>query len=139
MTIDNPIVGPVRLCSLLGPDPAQRVRLEDIRANLSDRIAAAKREGWLGEAEGRKLSLAGAEGKLAQVDAALSRQAAAVRCRISRPSTNHLIDPERYSELSVGKTIPGGHCTFQPFAFSLDVGHQLNPQAALRPGDLDPG
>ncbi len=65
-------------CSLLRPDPAQRARLEDIRANLNDRIAEAEREGWLGEVEGLKISLAGAEGKLAQVDAALSRQAAAV-------------------------------------------------------------
>jgi Phage integrase family len=65
-------------CSLLRPDPAQRARLEDIRANLNDRIAEAEREGWLGEVEGLKISLAGAEGKLAQVGAALSRQAAAV-------------------------------------------------------------
>jgi hypothetical protein len=33
-------------CSLLRPDPAQRTRLEEIRANLHDRIAEAEREGW---------------------------------------------------------------------------------------------
>jgi len=65
-------------CSLLRPDPAQRVRLEEIRANLNDRIAEAEREGWLGEVDGLKISLAGTIDKLAQVDAALSRQAAAV-------------------------------------------------------------
>jgi hypothetical protein len=32
-----------------------------IRDNLLDRIAEAEREGWLGEAEGLKVSLAGAE------------------------------------------------------------------------------
>jgi hypothetical protein len=53
---------------LLRPDPAQRGRLEEIRDNLHDRIAEAEREGWLGEVEGLKVSLAGAEDKLAQID-----------------------------------------------------------------------
>jgi hypothetical protein len=44
-------------CSLLRPDPAQRGRLEEIRANLHDRIAEAERESWLGEIEGLKVSL----------------------------------------------------------------------------------
>jgi integrase len=66
-------------CSLLRPDPAQRGRLEEIRANLHDRIAEAEREGWLGEIEGLKVSLAGTEGKLAQIDAALRRQGEAVQ------------------------------------------------------------
>ncbi|GAA3368561.1 hypothetical protein GCM10020367_07420 [Streptomyces sannanensis] len=39
-----------------------------IRDNLLDRIAEAEREGWRGEVEGLKVSLAGAEQKLAQVD-----------------------------------------------------------------------
>ena len=63
-------------CSLLRPDPAQRGRLEEIRGNLHDRIAEAEREGWLGEIEGLKVSLAGTEDKLAQIDAALRRQRA---------------------------------------------------------------
>jgi len=50
------------------PDPAQRTRIVEIRDNLIDRIAEADREGWLGEAEGLKISLAGAHGKLAQID-----------------------------------------------------------------------
>ena len=49
-------------------DPAQRQRLEDIRGNLTARIAEAEREGWLGEAEGLKVSLAAANNKLAQID-----------------------------------------------------------------------
>jgi integrase len=65
-------------CSLLRPDPAQRPRLEEIRANLHDRIAEAEREGWLGEIEGLQTSLAGAEDKLAQIDAALHRRDQAV-------------------------------------------------------------
>ncbi|MGV9775408.1 hypothetical protein [Streptosporangium sp. NPDC003464] len=56
-------------CSLLRPDPAQRARLAEIRDNLRDRISEAEREGWLGEIEGLKVSLAGAEAKLAQLDA----------------------------------------------------------------------
>jgi hypothetical protein len=66
-------------CSLLRPDPAQRDRLEEIRGNLHDRIAEAEREGWLGEVEGLKISLAGAEDKLTQIDAARQRQAGAAQ------------------------------------------------------------
>ncbi len=66
-------------CSLLRPDPAQRHRLEEIRANLRDRIAEAEREGWLGEAEGLQVSLAGTEDKLTQITASLQRTADAVQ------------------------------------------------------------
>jgi integrase len=54
-------------CPMLWPDPAQHGRLAEIRDNLTARIAEAEREGWLGEAEGLKISLAGAEDKLAQI------------------------------------------------------------------------
>ncbi|HEY9367149.1 site-specific integrase [Streptomyces sp.] len=60
-------------CSLLRPDPAQRGRLEEIHDNLVARIAEAEREGWLGEVEGLRVSLAGAKDKLAQVDALAER------------------------------------------------------------------
>ncbi len=50
------------------PDPAQRHRIAEIRDNLNARIAEAEREGWLGEIEGLRLSLAGTEDKLAQID-----------------------------------------------------------------------
>jgi hypothetical protein len=53
---------------MLWPDPAQRDRLVEIRDNLIARIAEAEREGWLGEVEGLKVSLAGAQDKLAQLD-----------------------------------------------------------------------
>ena len=55
-------------CSMHWPDPAQRARIAEIRDNLTARIAEAEREGWLGEVEGLKISLAGAEDKLAQID-----------------------------------------------------------------------
>jgi hypothetical protein len=58
-------------CSLLRPEPSQRDRLTEIRDNLLDRITEAQREGWLGEVEGLEISLAGAEDKLTQLDAAL--------------------------------------------------------------------
>jgi integrase len=54
-------------CSTHWPDPAQRPRITEIRDNLIARIAEAEREGWLGEAEGLKISLAGADDKLAQI------------------------------------------------------------------------
>ncbi|MEU7032754.1 site-specific integrase [Streptomyces sp. NPDC046237] len=55
-------------CSMLRPDPAQRQRLVEIRDNLQARIAEAESEGWFGEIEGLRVSLAGAEDKIAQVD-----------------------------------------------------------------------
>ncbi len=55
-------------CSMHWPDPAQRPRIAEIRVNLTARIAEAEREGWLGEIEGLKISLAGADDKLAQID-----------------------------------------------------------------------
>ena len=53
---------------MLWPDPTQRPRLVEIRDNLIARIAEAEHEGWLGEVEGLKVSLAGANDKLAQLD-----------------------------------------------------------------------
>ncbi len=50
------------------PDPTQRARITEIRDNLIARIAEAEHEGWVGEAEGLKVSLAGADDKLAQID-----------------------------------------------------------------------
>ncbi len=55
-------------CPLLRPDPAARPRLAQIRDNLLARIAEAESHHWLGEAEGLKVSLAGADAKLAQMD-----------------------------------------------------------------------
>ncbi len=54
-------------CPLLRPDPAQRPRLTEIHDNLLTRIEEAHREGWAGEAEGLKVSLAAARQKLAQM------------------------------------------------------------------------
>ncbi|MFF4874370.1 hypothetical protein [Streptomyces sp. NPDC000961] len=41
-----------------------------IRDNLLDRIAEAEKEGWLGEIEGLRVSLAGAESRIDQIDSA---------------------------------------------------------------------
>ena len=65
-------------CPLLRADPAQRPRLEEIRDNLTARISEARREGWTGEAEGLKVSLAAANNKLAQVDGLVARRREAV-------------------------------------------------------------
>lgn len=48
----------------------------DIRDNLTVRIDEAQREGWLGEAEGLKVSLGAANAKLAQVDRLAARRTA---------------------------------------------------------------
>lgn len=47
----------------------EKPRMEEIRDNLKDRIAEAKREGWLGKVEGLSTSLAAAEDKIAQIEA----------------------------------------------------------------------
>ena len=57
------------------PSPDQRPRIAEIRSNLTDRIAEAEREGWHGEVEGLKVSLAGADAKLAQLNQ-MARRAA---------------------------------------------------------------
>ena len=48
------------------PSPANPPRRDPRQPH--DRIAEADREGWLGEVEGLKISLAGANDKLAQID-----------------------------------------------------------------------
>jgi len=65
-------------CPMLRIDPAQRHRLREIRDSLSARIAEAEREGWTGEAEGLKVSLAAADSKLAQADTSITRRREAV-------------------------------------------------------------
>jgi integrase len=62
-------------CPMLRVDPAQRHRLRDIRASLITRIAEAEREGWTGEAEGLKVSLAAADARLAEAGARRNRAA----------------------------------------------------------------
>ena len=49
-------------------DPQQRNRIAEICDNLVARITEAEREGWLGEVDGLKVSLAAARNKLAQLD-----------------------------------------------------------------------
>ena len=71
------IVSCVR-CPLLRVDPAQQERLAGIRASLIARISEAEREGWAGEAEGLRVSLAAAVGKLAQAQTATARRREAV-------------------------------------------------------------
>jgi hypothetical protein len=61
-------------CPLLRPDPAQRDRLADIRANLIERIEEAREHGWLGEVEGLQVTLAAAEQKLATMDTLVARR-----------------------------------------------------------------
>jgi len=92
-------------CSLLRPDPAQRGRLEEIHRNLHDRIAEADREGWLGEVEGLKVSLAGTDDKLAQIDAALRRQVTAVQLGIpafpgTLPAAPHRISAKQTGQIN---------------------------------------
>ena len=69
-------------CPLQRPDPAARTRLEKIHDNLLARIAEAESHRWYGEAEGLKVSLAGAEAKLAQMDQISANRTKAVQLGI---------------------------------------------------------
>lgn len=60
-------------CPVLIVNPAERPRLVEIRDNLTDRIAEAEREGWLGEVEGLSVSRDAADGKIAELDARRER------------------------------------------------------------------
>src|SRR6266516_3421934 len=65
-------------CPLLRPDPAQHPRLAQICDNLTARIAEAEAARWIGEAEGLKVSLAGARDKLTQMNQITARRNAAI-------------------------------------------------------------
>lgn len=78
-------------CPLLRPDPAQMPRLQEIRDNLTARIAEAHREGWLGEIAGLEATLAAADQKLQ-----------AMRQIADRHGVTHLGMPDFHN--SVGRT-----------------------------------
>jgi hypothetical protein len=53
---------------MLRVDPRQRGRLTEIIHNLTERIAEARANGWLGEVQGLTVSLDAAAAKLASLD-----------------------------------------------------------------------
>ncbi|GAA2427683.1 hypothetical protein [Streptomyces coeruleofuscus] len=59
----------------------------EIRDNLVDRIAEAEQEGWLGEIEGLRVSLAGAESKISQIDSAASAGPILLGMPMPRPAS----------------------------------------------------
>jgi hypothetical protein len=63
-------------CPSLRLDPSARPRLAEIIANLNDRIAEAKTNGWLGEVAGLDASLQAAARKLVSLDRMRDRQPA---------------------------------------------------------------
>ena len=69
-------------CPLLRPDPAERARLIQVRDNLIDRITEVETNRWFGEAEGLKVSLAGACEKLDQMDQITDRRTTGVHLGI---------------------------------------------------------
>ncbi len=83
-------------CPVLRIDPGQRARLAAIRDNLTARIDEAEREGWFGEAEGLRVSLAAARDKLAQLDE-----------RTRRAATVSLGIPA-YRDIATTLSTPGG-------------------------------
>ncbi|MFE4976016.1 hypothetical protein ACFRAR_28410 [Kitasatospora sp. NPDC056651] len=70
-------------CPLLRVDPAQMPRLQEIHANLVDRLQEAKNQSWLGEVAAIETTMAAATQKLE-----------AMRERETQPSTVHLGMPD---------------------------------------------
>jgi hypothetical protein len=70
-------------CPLLRVDPAQMPRLEEIRANLSDRLQEAKDQGWLGEVAAIETTMGAAAQKLK-----------AMRDLTTKPASIHLGMPD---------------------------------------------
>ena len=56
---------------MLRVSPRQRPRLAEIIRNLTERVAEARDNGWLGEVQGLQVSLAKAKEKLASLDRTL--------------------------------------------------------------------
>jgi integrase len=61
-------------CPMLRPDPKQLPRLAEIVDNLKARLDEAHRQGWLGEVDGIRISLDGAERKLEEMRASQARR-----------------------------------------------------------------
>ncbi|MFD5869554.1 hypothetical protein ACFWGD_13245, partial [Corynebacterium sp. NPDC060344] len=74
-------------------DPAQMPRLQEIHANLIDRLQEARDHGWFGEVAAIETTLAAAAQKLE-----------AMRDRAAQPSTVHLGMPDIRS--NVGRITP---------------------------------
>jgi integrase len=62
-------------CPLLRVDPAQMPRLEEIRANLGDRLTEAREQGWLGEVAAIETTMAAAAQKLEAMRGLTTRHA----------------------------------------------------------------
>jgi integrase len=71
-------------CPLLRVDPAQVPRLEEIHANLGDRLQEAKEQGWLGEVAAIEATLAAAAQKL-QAMRDLTTRSASTSIHIGMP------------------------------------------------------
>lgn len=80
-------------CPLLLVDPAQMPRLQEIHANVVDRLQEARDQGWLGEVAAIETTMAAAAQKLE-----------AMRERAAQPSTVHLGMPDIRS--SFGRIAP---------------------------------
>jgi hypothetical protein len=78
--------------------PRPAARLEEIRDNLLARIAEAEREGWAGEAEGLRVSLAAAKNNIAQAHPSAARRTEAVSLGIPA-----------YRDIATTLSTPGDH------------------------------
>lgn len=86
-------------CPLLRVDPAQIPRLEEIHANLGDRLQEARDQGWLGEVAAIETTLAAAGQNLE-----------AMRGISTRPAITHLGMPDVRPAAGRYKSRPVSYC-----------------------------
>jgi hypothetical protein len=70
---------------MLRVEPLQRARLVEIARNLTDRIAEAHVNGWLGEVQGLQVSLDAARKKLASLERLASNNSSTGPVNIGMP------------------------------------------------------
>ena len=83
--------------------PTQRAGSRSSAPFCTTASPKAEREGWLGEADGLKVSLAGADDKLTQIDAALRRQATTPSSACPHSPTSFQTAPPRPADQQTGQ------------------------------------
>ena len=93
-------------CPLLRVDPAQMPRLEEIHANLLDRLEEARDQGWLGEAAAIETTLAAAAQKLTAMRELAARSATV---NLGMPEARGAAGRSSPSSRRPPSPAPGGH------------------------------
>jgi hypothetical protein len=100
-------------------DPAQKPRLEEIHANLGDRLQEAKEQGWLGEVAAIEATLAAAAAQKLQAMRDLTTRPASSHRNAGRPSSGRATEskPVTFPGLHADNRRAGTHSTSERRSF----------------------